>query len=46
MELLGFNGIDVNEETVILDFIHQCKTVNINQNIKEGTITLRRRYGA
>jgi predicted nucleic acid-binding protein len=45
MELLGFIGIGNKEETAIRDFIGQCKTVNINENIKEGTITLRKRYG-
>lgn len=45
MELLGFKGIGEKEEAAIRDFIGQCKTVNINQNIKEGTITVRKRYG-
>ena len=45
MELLGFKGIGQREETAIRDFIDQCKTVNINENIKEGTITVRKRYG-
>ncbi len=45
MELLGFKGIGKKEETTIRDFIGQCKTVNIDEDIKEGTIAVRRHYG-
>ena len=35
IELLAFKDLDPKEEAVIRDFINQCKTVNINENIKE-----------
>ena len=33
-ELLGYKGITVEEENVIIDFINQCKVININTSIK------------
>ena len=44
LELLAFKNISNEEENVIKDFIKQCKVININDNIKNLTINLRRTY--
>ncbi len=44
MELLSFKNISQNEETVIKDFVKQCKVININNPIKEETIQIRKKY--
>lgn len=44
MEILCYKGIKQKEEKSIRAFISQCKTVNINEDIKEGTITVRKQY--
>lgn len=44
MELLCYKGIKQKEEQSIREFINQCKTVNISEDIKEATITVRKRY--
>lgn len=45
LELLGYKGINKQEETVIKNFITQCKIININSRIKELTINIRKTYG-
>lgn len=45
LELLAFKGITVKEEKIIKEFIANCKTVNINDNVKKETIRIRRAYG-
>jgi len=44
IELLGFNGINTEDELIIKDFISQCKVININGKIKDETIRLRKKY--
>lgn len=45
LELLAFKGITVKEEKIIKEFIANCKTVNINDNVKKETIRIRKAYG-
>ncbi len=45
LELLAFKGITLKEEKIIKEFIANCKTVNINDNVKKETIRIRRAYG-
>jgi hypothetical protein len=44
IELLGFNGINTEDEKIIKEFISQCKVININEKIKDETIRLRKKY--
>lgn len=44
LELLGYKGITTKEEKIIKSFIAQCKTINLNNTIKEETIRIRRTY--
>lgn len=44
LELLGFKGITSDEESIIREFIEQCKTITINTPIKKHTIQIRKRY--
>lgn len=44
IELLGFNGINTEDEKIIKEFILQCKVININEKIKDETIRLRKKY--
>lgn len=45
LELLGYKGINKEEEAVVKEFVSQCKVVNINSKIKETTIDIRKNYG-
>lgn len=45
MELLGYKGITAKEEKQIKSFVEECKTVNINNTIKDDTIRIRKTYG-
>jgi predicted nucleic acid-binding protein len=44
LELLAYKGITEQEEKVILDFISQCKIINITSVVKEETIRIRKAY--
>jgi len=44
LELLAYKGITANEESVIKEFVSQCKVININNNIKLETIRVRKTY--
>ena len=44
LELLAYKGITEQEEKIILDFISQCKIININSLIKRETIRVRKTY--
>jgi predicted nucleic acid-binding protein len=44
LELLAFNGITINEEKIIKDFVSQCKTITINTQVKEEAIRGRKTY--
>lgn len=44
LELLAYKGITVKEEKVIKSFISQCKTITINNAIKQETIRVRKTY--
>lgn len=44
MELLGFGGIEKSEEMAIQFFLEECSVIDINQGIKNITISLRRQY--
>ncbi len=44
LELLAFKGISKEEELILIDFVSQCKTININSNIKQETIRIRKLY--
>lgn len=44
MELLGFRGIEKSEEMAIKFFLAECSVIDINQGIKNITISLRRQY--
>lgn len=44
MELLGFRGIEKSEEMAIEFFLEECSIIDINQGIKNITISLRRQY--
>lgn len=46
LELLAFKDLTKKEEKIIIDFISQCKVVNINQAIKQETIRIRKVYKA
>lgn len=44
LELLGFKGINKKEENVIKEFVSQCKTIAINNEVKQKTIRIRKVY--
>ena len=44
LELLSFQGIDPNEESVIIELLKNCQIIQINQDIKRITIELKRKY--
>jgi len=44
LELLAYKGITASEEKIINDFVAQCKTININNAVKQETIRLRKVY--
>lgn len=44
LELLAYKGITAKEEKIITEFINQCKTITINNNIKQETIRIRKTY--
>lgn len=44
LELLAYKGITEQEEKVILDFISQCKIINITSVVKHETIRIRKAY--
>lgn len=44
LELLAYKNITVKEEKVILEFLSQCKIININSKIKLETIRLRKLF--
>lgn len=44
MELLGFRGIEKSEEMAVEFFLEECSVIDINQGIKNITISLRRQY--
>ncbi|TNE31993.1 PIN domain-containing protein [bacterium] len=44
LELLAYKGITNEEELIINDFVTQCKTININNHIKNSTIKIRKSY--
>ncbi len=44
LELLAYKGITEKEEKVIKEFVSQCKTITINNAIKQETIRIRKTY--
>ncbi len=44
IELLGYNGIIINEEEMIVSLIKDCFYFGFNTQIKNKTIELRRNY--
>jgi len=42
MELLGYNGLNSEEKSKTELFLNECTVINIDQQIKERTITTRR----
>ena len=44
LELLAYKGITAKEEKVIKEFIAQCKTITINNAVKQETIRIRKTY--
>lgn len=44
LELLAFKDITAKEEKVIKDFVAQCKTITINNAVKEETVRIRKTY--
>jgi predicted nucleic acid-binding protein len=44
LELLAFKGITKREEKVIIDFVSHCKCINLNSDIKQKTIKIRKAY--
>ena len=44
LELLGYQGINVEERKTVKKFISQCKVIDINKTIKEEVIRLRTSY--
>ena len=45
LELLGYPGISNEEEKLIHDFLDDCVIIDVNNQIKDGTIQFRRKYG-
>lgn len=44
LELLAYKGITSDEEKVIADFVSKCKTLTINNAVKQETIRIRKKY--
>tara|TARA_R110000868_G_scaffold330624_1_gene591598 strand:- start:2088 stop:2459 length:372 start_codon:yes stop_codon:yes gene_type:complete len=44
LELLAYKGITAKEEKVIREFVSQCKTITINNEVKQETIRIRKAY--
>ncbi len=44
LELLAYKGISTKEEKVIKEFVAQCKTITINNTVKQETIRIRKTY--
>ncbi len=44
LELLAYNGITAKEEKIVKKFISQCKTITINNQVKQETIRIRKTY--
>ncbi len=44
LELLAYKSITAKEEKVINEFVSQCKTITINNAIKQETIRIRKIY--
>ena len=44
LELLAYKGITAKEEKVIKEFVAQCKTITINNAVKQETIRIRKTY--
>ena len=44
LELLAYKGITEQEQQVVLDFISQCKIINISSVVKQETIRIRKAY--
>ena len=45
LELLGYPGISHEEEKVIHDFLDDCVIIDVNRQIKDGTVQFCRKYG-
>jgi hypothetical protein len=45
LELLGYPGISNEEEKLIHDFLDDCVVIDVNNQIKDGTVQFRRKYG-
>ena len=45
LELLGYPGISNEEEKVIREFLQDCVIIDINTQIKNGTVQFRRVHG-
>jgi predicted nucleic acid-binding protein len=41
---LAYQGITAKEEKIIIDFVAQCKTITINNAVKQETIRIRKTY--
>jgi hypothetical protein len=44
LELLGFKELTKKEEKIVIEFIDQCKVIEINNIIKQDVIHLRKQY--
>jgi predicted nucleic acid-binding protein len=44
LELLGFKELTKKEEKILIEFIDQCKVIEINNIIKQDVIRLRKQY--
>lgn len=44
LELLAYSGITGKEEKIIKEFISQCKTITITNEVKQETIKIRKKY--
>ena|SRR5690606_22387911 len=44
LEMLSYPNISPDSEKIINDFLSQCSIININNEIKQATISLRKKY--
>jgi len=44
LDLLAYKGITAKEEKIIKEFVSQCKTIAINNAVKQETIRIRKTY--
>lgn len=44
LELFAYKGITAKEEQVIKEFVSQCKTITITNEVKQETIRIRKAY--